>query len=87
MVPLDIAETYGKKSETFSLNTKNYAEALVLVRKAAVEVDERYEAHRRSQAAKTPIIPAGSIKVKCESRHAVTAIDAVTRNSNCSFEQ
>lgn len=48
-VPKDIAETYGKREETFSLKTTDYHEALRLVRIAAVEVDGRFEAHRRKQ--------------------------------------
>lgn len=46
-IPEDIKETYPKTEETFSLGTKDYQEALKLVRKAAVEVDQRFEAHRQ----------------------------------------
>ena len=46
-VPVDIAETYGKREETFSLKTKDHPEALQKVRIAAVEVDAKFEAHRR----------------------------------------
>ena len=46
-VPTDIAETYGKVEETFSLRTKDYSEALRLVKIKAVEVDELFDAHRR----------------------------------------
>lgn len=46
-IPADIRDTYPKTEETFSLKTKNPREAVLLVRKAAVEVDERFEAHRR----------------------------------------
>ncbi len=46
-VPVDIKATYPKVEETFSLRTKNPREALILVRKAAAEVDERFAAHRR----------------------------------------
>ncbi len=46
-VPTDIRDTYGKREETFSLKTKDYREALRLVRIAAIEVDEKFEAHRR----------------------------------------
>ena len=35
-VPKDIRDTYGKVEETFSLGTRNRAEALVKVRAAAV---------------------------------------------------
>ncbi|GHA61048.1 integrase [Amylibacter ulvae] len=49
-VPKDIAKTYGKKEETFSLGTKDRAEALSLVRVKAVEVDERFDAHRKRLA-------------------------------------
>ncbi|WP_166636173.1 DUF6538 domain-containing protein [Aliiroseovarius marinus] len=49
-IPRDIAATYPKSEETFSLKTKDYQEALRLVRVAAVEVDRRFAAHRRRQA-------------------------------------
>ena len=49
-VPVDIKATYPKTEETFSLGTKDPQEALRLVRKAAVEVDERFAAHRRHLA-------------------------------------
>ncbi|PIB25692.1 hypothetical protein BFP76_00745 [Amylibacter kogurei] len=52
-VPKDIAKTYGKKEETFSLRTKDSAEALRLVRIKAVEVDERFDAHRRALSRNT----------------------------------
>lgn len=44
--PLDIVGTYGKREETFSLKTKDYAEAIRRVRRAAVEVDQKFTAHR-----------------------------------------
>ncbi len=47
VVPTDIADSYPKREETFSLKTKDYGEALRLVRIKAVEVDQRFEAHRR----------------------------------------
>lgn len=47
-VPSDIKSTYPKSEETFSPKTKDPAEAIRLVRKAAWEVDRRFEAHRRS---------------------------------------
>ena len=46
-VPADITDTYGKVEETISLRTKDYSDALRLVKIKAVEVDERFEAHRR----------------------------------------
>ena len=46
-IPKDISESYPKAEETFSLRTKDHNEALRLVRVAAVEVDERFDAHRR----------------------------------------
>lgn len=46
-IPQDIQSTYPKAEETFSLNTSNYQEALRLVRKAAVEVDRKFDKHRR----------------------------------------
>lgn len=46
-VPNDLLATYGKIEEKFSLRTKDYAEALRLVKIAAVEVDERFHTHRQ----------------------------------------
>ena len=46
-IPVDIKDSYPKTEETFSLKTKDYQEALKLVRRAAVEVDERFEIHRK----------------------------------------
>lgn len=48
--PTDIRDSYPKTAEVFSLRTKDYAEALRLVRLAAVEVDGRFQAHRRKIA-------------------------------------
>ncbi|ARE41528.1 Integrase [Rhodovulum sp. P5] len=50
-VPNDIRDTYGKREETFSLRTRDHPEALRRVRMAAVEVDRRFDAHRRQVAA------------------------------------
>ena len=47
-IPVDIQDTYPKKEETFSLKTREYNEALRLVKIKAVEVDMKFEAHRRS---------------------------------------
>lgn len=49
-IPKDISGSYSKSEETFSLRTKDHNEALRLVRLAAVEVDKRFEAHRRWSA-------------------------------------
>lgn len=49
-IPLDIADTYPKTEETFSLRTTDHREAVRRVRVAAAEVDRRFEAHRRRQA-------------------------------------
>ncbi len=50
-VPVDIRASYPKSEETFSLKTKNYQEALRLVRLAAVKVDHRLDAHRLERVA------------------------------------
>ncbi|GAA6159722.1 site-specific integrase [Ruegeria sp. HU-ET01832] len=47
-VPKDIADSYGKVEETFSLRTKNRAEALVRVRIEAARIDRLFEEHRRA---------------------------------------
>ncbi|MFK5978027.1 MAG: integrase [Rhizobiaceae bacterium] len=52
-IPIDINDTYLKSEETFSLGTKDYAEALRLVRIAAVEVDRKFEAHRHNLLAQS----------------------------------
>lgn len=49
-VPKDIADSYGKVEETFSLRTKNRAEALVRVRIEAARIDRLFEEHRRAQS-------------------------------------
>jgi len=46
---VDIRDTYPKSEETFSLRTKDYDESLKCVRVAAVEVDEKFDAHRRQR--------------------------------------
>ena len=48
-IPVDIQDTYPKTEETFSLKTKDYKEALRLVRIASVAVDKRFDEHRRLQ--------------------------------------
>jgi len=48
-IPVDIAETYPKSEETFSLKVCDYQDALELVRIAAVQVDRRFERHRRQR--------------------------------------
>lgn len=45
-IPVDIADTYPKSEETFSLRTKDYQESLRLVKIKAVEVDEQFEEHQ-----------------------------------------
>jgi hypothetical protein len=52
-IPADIKVTYPKSEETFSLRTKDPREALVRVRRAPAEVDERFAAHRRWLAAQS----------------------------------
>ncbi|QTN36796.1 site-specific integrase [Cognatishimia activa] len=50
-VPKDIVQTYGKREESISLRTKDPKEALRKIKVVAVEVDERFDAHRRYLAA------------------------------------
>ncbi len=52
-IPVDIKDTYPKTEETFSLKTTDYREALRLVRIKAVEVDQRFEAHRQKLSVET----------------------------------
>lgn len=58
VVPADIVESYGKREELISLRTKDRAEALRRVRIKAVEVDNRFELHRRqlSDRASAPVL-------------------------------
>ncbi|MGG9998916.1 DUF6538 domain-containing protein [Pseudovibrio ascidiaceicola] len=46
IVPADIKDTYPKTEEIRSLGTKDYREALRLVKIEAVKVDNRFDAHR-----------------------------------------
>ncbi|WP_378945348.1 DUF6538 domain-containing protein [Mesorhizobium sp. ANAO-SY3R2] len=46
-IPVDIRSTYPKSEGTFSLRTKDPRDALIRIRKAAAEVDARFEAHRK----------------------------------------
>ncbi|WP_375342427.1 DUF6538 domain-containing protein [Yoonia maricola] len=46
VVPQDIVATYGKREETFSLRTRDHAEALRRVRIEAVRVDRKFDEHR-----------------------------------------
>ena len=48
-VPDDIAATYPKTEETFSLRTSNFHEALVKLRQASAEVDRRFAEHRQRE--------------------------------------
>lgn len=49
-IPVDIADTYPKTEETFSLRTKDYQDALKRVRVEAVRVDQLFDEHRRRLA-------------------------------------
>ena len=49
-VPVDIKDTYPKAEEVFSLKTKDYREAVRLVRIQAARVDRLFEKHRQEQA-------------------------------------
>ncbi len=56
-VPVDIAKTYPKTEETFSLRTKDRSEALKLVRVEAARVDRLFDEHRKRVAvAAGPIV-------------------------------
>lgn len=54
-IPVDIKDSYPKAEETFSLKTKDYHEAVKIVRVAASEVDRRFDAHRRQLS--QPVLP------------------------------
>ncbi|WP_454288229.1 DUF6538 domain-containing protein [Rhizobium arsenicireducens] len=49
-IPRDIKKSYPKTEETFSLETRDYQEALKLLRKASAEVDDRFDEHRHHLA-------------------------------------
>lgn len=52
-VPKDIADTYGKREETFSLRTKDRSVALTRVKVEAVRVDKLFSKHRQELARTT----------------------------------
>lgn len=57
-IPRDIADTYPKTEEKFSLKTSDYQRALKELRRASAEVDERFEEHRRQLAkGREPALP------------------------------
>lgn len=56
VVPQDIIDTYGKREETFSLRTKDKAEALLRVRVEAVRVDKLFAKHRQKRASTGPSV-------------------------------
>lgn len=66
VIPIDIKDTYPKTEETFSLNTKDRAEAVRLIRIEAAKVDRKFEEHRRSltRPKQTPIRELSTTQVK-----------------------
>ncbi len=46
-IPRNIKKSYPKTEETFSLETRDYQEALKKLRKASAEVDDRFDEHRQ----------------------------------------
>ncbi|PZM08533.1 integrase [Rhizobium tubonense] len=46
-IPRDIKSSYPKTEETFSLETRDYQDALKKLRKASAEVDDRFDQHRQ----------------------------------------
>ncbi len=48
-VPSDIQNTYGRKEEYISLKTKDYQEALRLVRHKSYEIQTKFDKHRKDQ--------------------------------------
>ena len=65
-IPVDIKDTYPKAEETFSLRTKDYQEAVRRVRVAAVEVDRKFDDHRRqlAQQSKPPVKELSDAEIK-----------------------
>ena len=65
-IPVDIKDTYPKTEETFSLQTKDYPEAVKRVRVAAAQVDRKFEAHRQYliQQAKPPLKELSAAEIK-----------------------
>jgi len=60
-IPADIKETYPKTEETFSLRTKDRQEALKRVRIAAVQVDQRFDEHRKGLSRPSQLQPIGEL--------------------------
>ncbi|MGH1464518.1 MAG: DUF6538 domain-containing protein [Cognatishimia sp.] len=54
VVPKDIKDTYGKTEEVTYLRTKDRAEAIRRARVLDVEIDEKFDAHRRKLQPTTP---------------------------------
>ncbi|MGV1834668.1 DUF6538 domain-containing protein [Rhizobium rhizogenes] len=46
-IPRDIKNSYPKTEETFSLETRDYQDALKKLRKVSVEIDVRFDEHRQ----------------------------------------
>ncbi|KIX15207.1 DUF6538 domain-containing protein [Dethiosulfatarculus sandiegensis] len=66
-IPADIKDSYPKSEKTFSLKTRDYREAVKLVRVAAVEVDLKFEEHRRKIAGQRLVQQARAV-VEAEQR-------------------
>lgn len=56
MVPKDLQRHVGKREIVYSLRTKDKAEAVRLVRRASVDLDERFERIRAEQAGKPSML-------------------------------
>ena len=54
MVPKDLRDHFGKQEIVYSLRTKDRAEAMRLVRRASVDLDEQFERLRAERAGRTP---------------------------------
>ena len=48
-IPVDIKPSYPKSEEKESLHTKDANEALRRIKLKAVQIDEKFEAHRRER--------------------------------------
>ena len=54
MVPKDLRDHFGKREIVYSLRTKDRAEAMRLVRRASVDLDEQFERLRAERAGRAP---------------------------------
>lgn len=88
MVPKDLRSHFGKREIVYSLRTKDREQAIRLVRRASVELDEQFERIRADQAGKPSTLSHVNdqiIEALCERwRHNALSGDAWSRSQGLS---